>query len=165
MIYNQVMKKNLTPLKIYWRSGCLFFSPAAVFAAEIGQTEYFNIGAGCGITVEDAPAGSITCRPWEKGSQVKVESIDVGTCICASECLTVPKNHYYYNDPINKTRQTNEQEITLPAVLAWDNVDGWINEEGGYLWQLGGLGGDRSVNSKLFGARSYLWRLKIKILN
>jgi len=114
--------------------------------------------------VEDASAGSITCQPWEKGSQVKVESIDVGTCICANECLAVPKNHYYYNDPINKTRQTNEQEITLPVVLAWDNVDGWTNEEGGYLWQLGGLGGERSVNSKLFGARSYLLEIENKNL-
>ncbi len=164
MIYNQAMEKKFFAAKNLLAAGLFILSPAAVFAAEIGQTEYFNIGSGCGITVEDTAAGSITCRSWEKGSQVKVESIDVGTCICANECLAMPKNHYYYNDPVNKTRQTNEQEITLPVVLAWDNVDGWTNEEGGYLWQLGGLGGDRSVSSKLFGARSYLLEIENKNL-
>ena len=117
MIYNQAMEKKFFAAKNLLAAGLFILSPAAVFAAEIGQTEYFNIGSGCGITVEDTAAGSITCRSWEKGSQVKVESIDVGTCICANECLAMPKNHYYYNDPVNKTRQTNEQEITLPVVL------------------------------------------------
>lgn len=136
-------------------------SPMICFAADIGETTYFDIPKECGISFED-DGHEMSCEKWERGSQVKVETIDVGTCICANECLTVPKNHYYYNDPINKTKQTDENEITLPVVLSWDNIDGWQHEDGAYIWHFSGLGDKKTITSKLFGARSYLLEIENK---
>lgn len=138
--------------------------PAIIFGADITETDYFDIPEECGTTFKDSKSGEMVCEAWERGSQVKVEQIDVGTCICANECLTTPKNHYYYNDPVNKTRQTNEQEITLPVVLAWDNVDGWQHEDGAYIWKWNDFGNKKTITSKLFGARSYILEIENKNL-
>jgi hypothetical protein len=139
----------------------LFFLALPFFcAAEDADSasDYFKIEKGCGITVDDSSAGKTTCKPWERGSQMTVEGINVGTCICANTCLSVPPNHYYYNDPANRTRQTNEQAITLPVVLAWDHVEAWQKEDGEYLWYWSAFsqGGKEAVTSKFFGALSYV---------
>lgn len=145
--------------------GAIFLAAASMpmfcFSADIGETTYFDIPKECGISFKEGEH-EISCKAWERGSQVKVETIDVGTCICANECLTVPKNHYYYNDPINKTKQADENEITLPVVLAWDNIDGWQNEDGAYIWHFATLGNKKDITSKLFGARSYLLEIENK---
>jgi len=163
MIYNQSMAgKNNSVKKILLAVFCLAAAPIAVFSAEIGETDYFDIPQECGRSFSDAKAGEMVCDSWTKGSQVKVEQINVGTCVCVNECLTVPKNHYYYNDPVNKTRQTNDQEITLPVVLAWDNIDGWQNENGAYIWNFSGMGNKKDISSKLFGAYAYILEIENK---
>jgi len=136
----------------------LFFLCALFFCGVDAATtsNYFKIEKGCGVIIEDAATGRITCNPWQRGSQMNAEGVNAGLCICANTCLSVPKNHYYYNDPVARTRQNNESEITLPVVLAWDNIDAWQKESGEYLWQMLGVGGKESVKSKIFGARSYV---------
>jgi hypothetical protein len=136
----------------------IFFSAAPFFctAEDIGSSSHFTIDKGCGITITDAAAGSITCKEWQRGSQAAVSEIDVAACICANTCVGTPKNHYYYDDPVAKTRQTNENSITLPVVLAWDDVMAWKKEDGEYLLYYSGAGAKGSVTSPVFGARSYL---------
>lgn len=150
---------------------CLFFlatatAPMACLAADIGETSYFDIPKECGASFSGTKSGETVCKAWQKGGQVKInDKIDMGACVCANECLTLPKNHYYYNDPINKTKQANENEITLPVVLAWDNIDGWQNEDGEYIWNWEEkLGNKKSITSKLFGARSYILEIENKNL-
>jgi hypothetical protein len=132
----------------------------SAMAANVEEGSHYTIDSGCAVSITDS--NTITCKDWQRGSQAKVENIDVGTCICANTCLPVPESHYYYDDPINKTKQTNENEITLPVVLAWDNIEAWQKEDGEYLWNFSGLTGKESVTSKLFGARSYVLEIENK---
>ncbi len=120
---------------------------------------YFNIDKGCGITIKDsASGGDVTCTSWEAGSQTMVSDVNVGTCICSPECLGEPEAHYYYDDPVQKTKQADANNITLPVVLAWDNVEAWQKEDGDVKWYWPALShGDKlTLTSKLFGARSYV---------
>ena len=97
--------------------------PLLCSATDIGETDYFDIPEECGASFSSAKSGETVCKSWEKGGQLKLNnSIDVGACVCVNECLTVPKNHYYYDDPINKTKQIDENEITLPVVLGSSTV-------------------------------------------
>jgi len=84
----------------------------------------FNINDACDATISSSQ-GEVDCSSWQKGSKANYKGIDVATCICTNTCLATPPNHYYYDDPVNKTRQTDENKITLPVVLAWDDVPGW----------------------------------------
>ncbi|MFZ3074074.1 MAG: pilin [Minisyncoccales bacterium] len=134
----------------------LFFALAIPLfcRAENATTTVFNFDQSCGATIS-GPA-TITCKNYQRGSQTSVETIEVATCICANTCLTMPPDHYYYDDPVAKTRQTDANAITLPVVLAWDPVEAWMNEAGEYVWSGLGLNGQETVTSKIFGARSYL---------
>jgi len=154
MRYNKLMeRKNLQILFLL----LVFWAGAPVFCfAEITATTHYKIDSGCAVAIKDATSGDITCKKWQRGSQVAVEGIDVGTCICANTCLVLPANHYYYDDPVNKTKQTDEKNITLPVVLAWNNVEAWQKEDGEYVWYWMNVGGKESITSKIFGARSYL---------
>ena len=165
MIYNESMENKNLKLKIVFLALGLFLTaPAIGFAADVGETDYFDIPEECGATFKGTKSGEIVCEAWENGSQLKLnDKIDVGTCICTNKCLTLPGNHYYYDDPINRTKQADENEITLPVVLAWDNIDGWQNEDGAYIWNLEEkLGNKKSMSSKLFGARSYILEIENK---
>ena len=117
----------------------------------------FTISDACDATVSSSQ-GNVDCSSWQKGSQANYKGIDVGTCICANTCLATPPNHYYYDDPVNKTRQNNESKITLPVVLAWDDVPGWKKTDGSYVWYWPewSVGGSDSATSDVFAARSYL---------
>jgi len=146
-------KKLCFPL-LFLLLGIPFFCKAA---DDITNSDYFKIDKGCGITMGDNSSGSITCKPWEKGSQVTYNGASVGTCVCDYNCLPTPSSHYYYDDPVAKTRQTDDKNITLPVVLAWDNIEAWLNEKGEYVLYSSeiGQGWKDSVTSKAFGARSY----------
>jgi len=141
-------------------------APLLCSATDIGETDYFDIPEECGASFSGTKSGETVCKSWQKGGQLKInDNIDMGACACVNECLTMPKNHYYYNDPVNKTRQTNENEITLPVVLAWDNIDGWQNEDGEYIWNFQEkLGNKKATTSKLFGAHSYILEIENKNL-
>lgn len=117
----------------------------------------FTISDACQGTVSGS-SGSVDCSSWQKGSQANYKGIDVGTCICANTCLATPPNHYYYDNPVDKTRQNDENKITLPVVLAWDEVPGWQKTDGSYIWYWPewSVGGSDSATSDVFAARSYL---------
>jgi len=126
-------------------------------AAETSPNDLFNIDSGCGASI--GAGAKITCEPWQKGSVAAAEGMNVASCVCSNTCLTPPPNHYYYDDPVKKHRQTDENEVTLPTVLAWDHVEAWQKEDGEYTWHWSAFPqGDskRPTTSKLFGARSYL---------
>ncbi|MFA6376100.1 MAG: hypothetical protein WCX69_01725 [Candidatus Paceibacterota bacterium] len=145
--------------KLFFICFSLFLIAPFFGKAEVGKnSSYFNIDKGCGVAISDADAGSMACGSWQRGSQTALEGIDAASCICANTCLSVPPNHYYFDDPVNKTRQNDENKITLPVVLAWDHVEGWQREDGQYLWHWLGLGGKKAVDSKmkLSGVRSYV---------
>jgi len=117
----------------------------------------FNINDACDATISSSQ-GEVDCSSWQKGSKANYKGIDVATCICTNTCLATPPNHYYYDDPVNKTRQTDENKITLPVVLAWDDVPGWKKNDGSYAWYWPdwSIGGKESATSDVFAARSYL---------
>jgi len=117
----------------------------------------FNISNACDATIA-SNQGNVDCSSWQKGSKATYKSIDVATCICANTCLATPANHYYYDDPINKTRQTDENNITLPVILAWDDVPGWKKTDGSYIWYWPdwSVGGSDNATADIFAARSYL---------
>jgi len=124
----------------------------------ITNAESFTFGSGCAITIT-SNKGNVVCSTWQKGSKAVKSGIDVATCICTNTCLSVPLNHYYYNDPVNKTRQSDENSLTLPLVLAWDNVEAWQKEDGSYVWNwpaYAGASGKETVTSKIFGVQSYV---------
>ena len=84
---------------------------------------------GCNWVCIDGDKDMVhTCSAWQKA----ITGEDYGICECEKECLDAPhqssQNPYYYNDPIKKTRQ-NKDRIDLPVVLAWDDIDGWIDPE------------------------------------
>jgi hypothetical protein len=138
----------------------LFFLLATPFFcvadSNVTDSSHFAIPSGCGVSISDSAAGDITCKGWEKGSQVSTEGIDVAACICANTCLSIPTNHYYYDNPIAKTKQTDASKITLPVVLAWNNIPGWQNDSGEYLATMDDIGVKSSITSNGFGARSYV---------
>ncbi len=114
--------------------------------------------SGCGATI----AGGIQCQPEQKQSMTNVVEVDVTTCICANACLKTPPGHYYLDDPVNKTKQANENEVTLPVVLAWDHIALWQLENGQYHWEWDGRQGNQAATSKAYGARSYLLEIENK---
>ncbi len=65
-----------------------------------------------------------TCEAW----QIAQTGNDYGLCKCEKECLNSPQNPKYYDDPTNKTTQTNISRINLPVVLAWNDISEWKNE-------------------------------------
>ncbi len=69
------------------------------------------------------------CKDW----QVAKTGSDYGVCKCEKECLEAPfdssANPLYYDDPKNHTRQTKSNQITLPVVLAWNDIAGWKNKD------------------------------------
>ena len=151
---------NTTILKIFFILIFVFVAPI-IYAAEdenIQTTDYFEIGNDCGVSIGDDKSGNITCKPWQKGSQTSYMGVSTGSCVCDYSCLPTPPDHYYYDDPIAKTRQTDEKNITLPVVLAWDHIEAWENEQGEYVayWGEVGRGWTEPVTSKVFGARSYV---------
>jgi hypothetical protein len=141
----------------------LFLSLAAPFFCRAedetaSTTDYFEIPKGCGITISESTSGEdLACKPWQAGSQAPLGAASVASCMCMPECLVMPPNHYYYDDPVAKHKQTNTSGITLPVVLAWDNVEAWKAEDGKVKWAWPGVGGGNlELKSKYFGAQSYL---------
>jgi hypothetical protein len=120
------------------------------------EADTFTISNACDATVTSSQ-GNVDCSTWQKGSKANYKGIDVATCICANTCLAAPANHYYYDDPINKTRQ-DEKSVKLPVVLAWDEVPGWKKTGGSYVWYWPSwsVGGSDSATSDVFAVRSYL---------
>lgn len=66
-----------------------------------------------------------TCSAWQKA----ISGEDYGICECEKECLDLPQNPKYYDDPLNKTEQADSARIHLPVVLAWSDIRGWTNPE------------------------------------
>jgi len=144
-IYNDLMAQKNRKFIF----GSLFFLMASpLFCAA-------EITGGCGASVSNA-GGSVACKAWQEGSQGSVAEATVQTCICSPECLIMPTSYYYYDDPVAKTKQADTNNITLPVVLAWDNVEAWKKEDGDVVWEGSGLSGQLAVTSKVFGAKSYL---------
>ncbi|MCU0652647.1 MAG: pilin [Candidatus Pacebacteria bacterium] len=131
------------------------FFAMATDTSDVTKSTKYTIPEGCGITIKDG-GNSITCESWEGGSQATTMGANIATCLCSPKCMQAPPNHYYYNDPVKKTKQTDTNNITLPVILAWDNVTGWQKEDGGYLWYWSGASGKQTVSSKAFGIRSYV---------
>jgi len=59
--------------------------------------------------------------------QIAQTGYDHGFFKCEKECLDLPQNPQYYDDPVNKTYQTDNRRIHLPVVLAWNDISGWQN--------------------------------------
>ncbi len=83
---------------------------------------------------------------------------DYGLCKCEKECLESPKNPQYYDNNAQYDEETKKIEggklyqntpdvISLPIILAWDNIPEWQNE-GKFVIGTGAPTVD-------YGARSY----------
>ncbi len=136
----------------------VFFAFAGIAGAPaLCMADTFNMSDTCDASVSGS-GGSVDCSSWQRGSKTNYKGIDVATCICVNTCLTTPANHYYYDDPVNKTKQ-EEGNVKLPVVLAWDEVPGWKITSGDYIWDwpaYPGASGKESATADIFAVRSYL---------
>ncbi|MBZ1348509.1 MAG: pilin [Candidatus Nealsonbacteria bacterium] len=81
--------------------------------------------------------GAVECNlPWQTCQNGQNWSRAKPSCQCAGQCLEVPKNPRYYNnpnypkDPKNPEPSLDPNNIFLPVKLDWDDVKGWNQKTG-----------------------------------
>lgn len=110
-------------------------------------------GAGCGGTTNTTFVEQ--CQPWQKPVTYVYNGLTVTICVPTPDCIMQPAEHWYFDDPILRTRQKNDQEVTLPAGLAWSDAPGLHYNRMSVPWERGAVG-SRPQTSKIFGINSYI---------
>jgi len=139
-------KKNI----IFVLAGCFLGS---CFWAAPGLSIAQNVGPGCGEVMDNG--FTVQCKDWQKQVDYPSDICTYSVCASDPDCIQQPTDHWYFDDPIRRTRQKNDQEVTLPAGLAWNDAPGWHITDSSELWNCGPQG-RKPVTSKLFGINSYI---------
>ena len=139
---------KITPTKILLLSilaGGFFVLP--------GITRAQPVGDGCAPVLDNG--FTIQCQNWQKKADYPFQNCNYTICVPTPDCIQQPEDHWYFDDPVRRTRQRNDQEVTLPTGLAWSDAPGWHFSDEQYLWTCGPFG-RKPQTSKLFGINSYI---------
>lgn len=118
------------------------------------------IGDGCGKTISNGFV--VQCKPWQKGKTYTYRGGTFTVCASDPSCIQQPLDHWYFDDPVLRTRQANDHEVTLPAGLAWSHAPGWEDFDQLILVSQSGVSIRRPEKSRLFGISSYIVEIENK---